>query len=84
MPVDHGVLIETRPFNIGNGDPAQHATLHHRHDLWVENRVHITFALQSGFGLVDTAGDIDREDEFQVHRDILCRGGKTPDRDRHG
>ena len=35
-------------------------------------------------GLVDTARDIDGEDEFQVDGDILCRGGKTPDRDTHG
>ena len=54
------------PFHIGNGDPAPLAARDRRDDPRIDQRLQVTLSLEPGLDMVDAAGDIDGEDEFEI------------------
>ncbi len=73
-PVEKGALeLHACPFDIGDGDPAEHAGLDRLDHPRMMQRRDVALALEPRLDRVDAARDVDRKHQLEIDRQILGR-----------
>ncbi len=77
LPGNDGIVADGAcPFEIGQRNPAGHARTHRIDEVGVAQRLDIAGALQGEFLFVHRVRDVDRQHQFDVHRNRVGRRGQ--------